>query len=97
MHPVVWVRSLAAAIPPPAQSGGTGASVALPDLLAPGAARAPSYKRQISRPLRLFLSSATIKVCSAGTPASKAFDATGNTAHSEAERREARNDAFRAS
>jgi hypothetical protein len=26
-------------------------------------------------------------VCPAGTPASKAFDATGNTAHSEAERR----------
>jgi hypothetical protein len=26
-------------------------------------------------------------VCLAGTPASKAFDASGNTAHSEAERR----------
>jgi hypothetical protein len=43
--------------------------------------------RQISRPLRLFLRSSTITVCPAGTPASKAFDATGNTAHSEAERR----------
>jgi hypothetical protein len=87
MYPVVWVQSLAIAIPHPAQSGGAGASVALPDLLAPGAARAPSYKRQISRPLCLFLRSSTITVCLAGTPASKALDASGNTAHSEAERR----------
>lgn len=35
-------------------------------------------------------------MCPAGTPASKAFDATGNTAHSEAERPEASNDAFTA-
>jgi hypothetical protein len=82
---------LATAIPHPAQnptqSGGAGASVALPDLFAPGAARAPSYKRQISRPFRLFLRSSTITVCQAGTPANKAFDASGNTAHSEAARR----------
>jgi hypothetical protein len=96
MYPLVWVQSLAIAIPHPAQSGGAGASVALPDLLAPGAARAPSYKRQISRPLRLFLRSSSITVCPAGKPASKAFDATGNTAHSEAERPEASNDAFTA-
>jgi hypothetical protein len=78
---------LGTAIPHLAESSCAGASVALPDPLAPGAARAPSYKRQISRPLRLFLRSSTITVCPAGTPANKAFDASGNTAHSEAERR----------
>jgi hypothetical protein len=78
---------LATAIPHPAGSGGAGASVALPELFAPSPARAPTYKRQIPRPFGLFLSSSTITVCLAGTPASKAFDASGNTAHSEAARR----------
>jgi hypothetical protein len=73
--------------PHPAESGGAGASVAPPDLLARGAARAPSCKRRISRPLPLLLRSSTITVCPAGTPGSKAFDASGNTAHSETERR----------
>ena len=85
------IQSLATAIPHPAQnpakSGGAGASVALPELFAPSAAGAPTYKRQISRPFGLFLRSSTITVCLAGTPASKAFDASGNTAHSEAARR----------
>jgi len=91
LYPAIWVQSLgtalATAISHPAESGGAGASVALPNLLARGAARAPSYKRQISRPLRLLLRSSTITVCLAGTPGSKAFDASCNTAHSEAERR----------
>ena len=87
MYPVVWVQSLGTAILHPAESGAAGESVALPYLLARGAAREPSYKRQIPRPLRLLLRSSTITGCLAGTPGSKAFDASCNTAPSEADRR----------
>jgi hypothetical protein len=84
---VVWELSLRTASLYSAGSGAAGASVSLPYLLARGAARESSCKRQIPRPLRLLLRSSTITGCLAGTPGSKAFDASCNTAPSEAERR----------
>jgi len=69
-------------------SGGAGASVFLPNLLARGAPRKPYYKRRILSPLRPMLGASTITVRLAGMPGSMDFYGSYSRAHSEAEENE---------